>query len=586
MPPTSEPRPAATEVAAVLEVIQKEFAATGAKPAVPERAATRDWVTFGYDPERSGWARAETALTKANAGRLSLLWKSQLDAVPNNVNTYSTLTQPLVVENVATRQGPRTMVFVASAENNIYALDNTTGAIIWKKAFPNNATPPAPATGNCPNNLNATPVIDKGNSVIYVLPNDGKLRGLSLADGEMKVPPTVFVPAFSRNFSLNLADGFLFTSTTRGCGNAISEIVAMNVNSPDRPVFHFYPSPGKGAGPWGKGGIVKSPSGVLAQTADGAYDPASGRFGNTILNLTNDMRLLDSYTPANEAVLNAKDYDLGSNSPVVFSFERWTLASTAAKEGVIYLLDAMDLGGADHRTPLFVSQRYGNDAGVFGYHGVWNALATWVDGQGKRWLFVPMYGPTAKDTVSSFPKSYGPVVNGSLMAFTVQLKNGKPILVPEWNSGDLDLPGTPVVANGVVYVMASGDRATDAIRGPRGGRGGPGGPGGPGGRGGGRGVTLSEVNPNQPGYEHDAAWRALQLRPVEEGGQQSGARNSGGRDTTHGVLYALDAATGAELFTSGEAIDSWNHDGNIALSGGTLYLSTYHGRVYAFGLRK
>ena len=78
----------------------------------------------------------------------------------------------------------------------------------------------------------------------------------------------------------------------------------------------------------------------------------------------------------------------------------------------------------------------------------------------------------------------------------------------------------------------------------------------------------------------------LQLRPVEEGGQQSGARNSGGRDTTHGVLYALDAATGAELFTSGEAIDSWNHDGNIALSGGTLYLSTYHGRVYAFGLRK
>ena len=70
-------------------------------------------------------------------------------------------------------------------------------------------------------------------------------------------------------------------------------------------------------------------------------------------------------------------------------------------------------------------------------------MATWVDGQGKRWLFVPMYGPTAKDTVSSFPKSYGPVVNGSLMAFTVQLKNGKPILVPEWNSGDLDLPGTP-----------------------------------------------------------------------------------------------------------------------------------------------
>ena len=39
--------------------------------------------------------------------------------------------------------------------------------------------------------------------------------------------------------------------------NAISEIVAMNVNNPERPVSHFYTSPGKASGPWGKGGIVK-----------------------------------------------------------------------------------------------------------------------------------------------------------------------------------------------------------------------------------------------------------------------------------------------------------------------------------------
>jgi len=165
------------------------------------------------------------------------------------------------------------------------------------------------------------------------------------------------------------------------------------------------------------------------------------------------------------------------------------------------------------------------------------------------------------------------------MAFTVQLQDGKPVLVPQWNSGDLDLPGTPVVANGVVYVMASGDRASDAIRGPRGGRGGPGGRGG-------RAITLSEVNVDLPGSERDAAWRAAQLRPAEEGGQQFGARNSGGRDVTHAVLYALDAATGAELFTSGASIDSWNHDGSVTLSGGMLYVSTYHGRVYAFGLKK
>ena len=133
--------------------------------------------------------------------------------------------------------------------------------------------------------------------------------------------------------------------------------------------------------------------------------------------------------------------------------------------------------------------------------------------------------------------------------------------------------------------MASGDRASAAIRGARGGRGGPGGQGGPGGRGG-RAIPLSEVNVDLPGSERDAAWRAARLRPVAEGGQQFGARNSGGRDLTHGVLYALDAATGAELFTSGVSIDSWNHDGSVTLSGGTLYLSTYDARVYAFGLKR
>src|SRR5258708_19059947 len=42
-----------------------------------------------------------------------------------------------------------------------------------------------------------------------------------------------------------------------------------------------------------------------------------------------------------------------------------------SKEGVVYLLDASDLGGMNHQTPLYISPRYGNDALTFGYNGVW-----------------------------------------------------------------------------------------------------------------------------------------------------------------------------------------------------------------------
>ena len=92
MPPASEPRPPAADVAAVVAIIRRELATAARNQQRATSPPTSDWLTFGYDPERTGWARAETTLNRSNVGQLSLLWKTQLDAVPNNVNMYSTLT--------------------------------------------------------------------------------------------------------------------------------------------------------------------------------------------------------------------------------------------------------------------------------------------------------------------------------------------------------------------------------------------------------------------------------------------------------------------------------------------------------------
>src|ERR1051325_4016821 len=82
--------------------------------------------------------------------------------------------------------------------------------------------------------------------------------------------------------------------------------------------------------------------------------------------------------------------------------------------------------------------------------------------------------------------------------------------------------------------------------------------------GGGAGAVGARI----PGAERDAAWHASQSPGPNGlfGGQQGGQRYSGGRDTTHTVLYALDAATGDELYSSGTAIDSWSHYGEITVS--------------------
>ncbi len=624
MPPAGTPRPPKTEVDATVATITRALAANprpaNAPPVLSKGPFTTDWSTYSYDEERTGWARGETKLTKDNISKLQLLWKVQTDVKTDPINKYATMTDPLVMNNVQTKQGPKKVLYVgggSNEQNKIFAIDANAGTILWSKDYPNKATPAAAAYAFCPNNMNATPVIDRQTGILYFLPTDGKLRGVSIADGEDRFPATSIVPTFTRNFSLNLVDGVIYTGTTRGCQNATSQIVGIDVADPDRLVTHFYTSHGKGSGPWGRAGVTKTPFGVVAQTADGAYDPASGRWGNSVVELDRNVSVVDSFAPPNMDYINRWDLDLGSSSPVSFPFDDRTLVASTAKEGVIYLMDAKNLGGPDHRTPLYTSPRWSNDPVLYGYNGMWSVMSTWVDAQGKRWLLAPYYGPPAKDTIGQFPKTHGPTVNGQLMAFTVEGTGAKPTLVPRWVSADLDQPGVAVIANGMILILANGDRGGDLVPGG-GGRGGGrggigGGPGGVGGgpggiggalgasggrggfgggrggaaggsgaaigRGGGGGRGGNALEASVPGNERDAAWRAINT-------QKAGQRYSGGRDTTHAVLYALDPQTGDELYSSGDAIDSWNHYGGIAVSDGTVYLSSWDARVYAFGIKK
>ena len=133
------------------------------------------------------------------------------------------------------------------------------------------------------------------------------------------------------------------------------------------------------------------------QTADGNRDPAGGIFGNAVLAVQpKAYGLADSFTPPSWKNLNAKDLDLGSGSPVIFPFKNRTLLATSSKEGVIYVLDAKNLGGGiagDHAKALYTSPRLGNDEEKYYGHGVWGSFSTYEDAQGTRWLYVPMWGP-------------------------------------------------------------------------------------------------------------------------------------------------------------------------------------------------
>ncbi len=492
-------------------------------------ASPGEWLTWGYDQQRSGWNQGETVLGKTNVSQLELKWKAQL-STPSSEVVLSTLTAPLVAA-VDTPQGTRALVYVVGSDNTVYSIDAVTGKVFWQKQFPNTMMPKQTASWLCSNTQNATPVIDKDSGTIYVSTSDGKLRGLNLVNGEERMTPVDFTTPFARNWSLNLIDDVIYSPTARGCGGAMAHFTALDLKDPAHRIVEYYTSSGRPAGAWGRGGMVRGPKSLITQTADGPYDPASGRFGNTVMALNfKDLRLLDSYTPANWEFLNAKDQDLGSANPAVFRFDKWTVVASAAKESAIALLDADNLGTMDHHTPLYLSPRWGNDEFLLAGRGLWGAMATWQDGQGKRWLLMPVWGPPSKDA-PKFQFSYGDAGQGSVMAFEVRMDpdKGKPTLVPTWMSRDMHVPDPPVVANGVVYALQTGENT-------------------------------------EQGQRATAKFRSTPI--------------------TNAVLYALDAETGKELYSSDKLIDSWTHFSEPVVAFGQVYVSTWDGRLYAFGLKK
>ena len=73
-------------------------------------------------------------------------------------------------------------------------------------------------------------------------------------------------------------------------------------------------------------------------------------WGDSILEMTGDAgRLLQNFTPTNQAYLNAADVDLGSSAPAILPvMGRWHLAVKAGKEAMLRLVNIRNLNGTGH----------------------------------------------------------------------------------------------------------------------------------------------------------------------------------------------------------------------------------------------
>src|SRR5215831_1922452 len=245
-------------------------------------ANASDWPTFADDPQRFGRARKDFTLTTLTVADKEQTMKPK---ATNKPKALAALTAPLVASDVVTSQGMKSLVYVAGSSNNIHAIDVQSGSIVWSRELQSYSTPSKPDQWLCPNNLNATPVIDRRAGILYLITMDGKLLGVDLGTGANRFGPIQFVPPFSKSWSLNFVKGVIYTSLSQGCGGGASGLYLMDVREPFSPITrHLLVNNAGGGGIWGRGGPVIGVNGrVYGATGDGSWDPSKGFYGSSIV---------------------------------------------------------------------------------------------------------------------------------------------------------------------------------------------------------------------------------------------------------------------------------------------------------------
>jgi len=491
-----------------------------------------EWLTSSGDAARDAAQRAGSKITSRNARKLQLLWKVRVDSKPMGMLSFR---EPLIVSGVKTADGARTLAILAGASNDVFAIDAESGKVVWQTKLKwASDKPPEPGEGSgfiCTNALSATPVvspIDAPVRRLYVLASDGYLHIMDLSTGGESDPSIqVLALPYGKPYGLNLVNNVVYTATGQGCGGVPNALYAVNLDNKKLTV-----STPPQAGLWGTAGAAVGSDGTIYfESGDGPYDASTGKLSTSVQAFTfsNDqLTLKDYYTPSNRVWLTRRDLDMNV-TPVVFPYKGRDLIVASGKEGRYFVLDSKSLGGADHMSPLFRSELISNKNVNFQTEGTWGSLASWEGKNGTRWVL----GPYGGETAVKFPKSYGPTANGGIVAFKLQEKNGKTQLKPAWSSRDMITAEPPVIANGVVFVLAAGEftgQANDAV-----------------------------------GGLFSAAERIQRSVPAK--------------------LYALNATTGKELYSSGELVTSFLHQAGLSMADDRVMFGTFDGTIYCFGLK-
>jgi hypothetical protein len=309
------------------------------------------------DNNRDGTNSSETTLTPSNVNvnDFGLLFKLHVDD-----QVYS---QPLVDTSVSIAGGTHSVLYVATANNSVYAFDANSGAQYWHVNF-GNAFTIQDGGFTCQDvlatsGIMSTPVIDTATNSIYVVAqtyingsSTHKLHALNLSTGaeQSGSPATISASEFNsvdelERPALLLANGNIYFSFSSHCdqGSWKGLTFAYSASSLAQ-VGVFNASPyDNGAGIWmsGNGAATDAEGNIYFVTGNGTWD-GENDFSETIIKTGPGLNLLDWHTPSDYSSLDAGDVDLTTSGPVIVYGTNLLVAG--GKDGVLRLVNTGDMG--------------------------------------------------------------------------------------------------------------------------------------------------------------------------------------------------------------------------------------------------
>ncbi len=292
------------------------------------------WPVYHQNPQRTGVSPDTPA-----PGTLSVAWRSHLDGA-----VYG---EPLDIGGE---------IVVATENDSLYALNSSTGSVLWRSHLATPVTGGLPCGDILPLGITGTPAYDPLTQTVFaVAEQQGFLHvlyGLDPFTGAVRWSRRVDIQIPSENPAavqqrpaLAVANGFVyigFGGLDGDCSQYRGALLAVPTGGNGPTLQYVVPTSREGA-VWATGGPVVDSSGdVYVSTGNGAATSGAWDHTDSVLEFSPTLTLISAFAPARWAYENANDLDLGSVSPTLLP---GGLVFIAGKGGEGYVLRQSGLGG-------------------------------------------------------------------------------------------------------------------------------------------------------------------------------------------------------------------------------------------------